>query len=142
MTINIIERTIEMTKKEAREISMGNSKKLNEFIELRKLFPDFDAVIKTPTKKRETYKGLDYGYMKAYIEKHDDEEKSIMKEFYSLRGFNEYGEKDASIEEHSFGEIRMWFLDTFPEIEAFNKKTNEKLNGIKTKRANERKISA
>ena len=54
---------------------------------------------------------------------------------------NEKGERDILIEEHSYGEIKMWFLGTYPEIEKFNEETNKKLREIKAKRAEARKAA-
>ena len=54
---------------------------------------------------------------------------------------NEDGERDVLIEEHSYGEIKMWFLSTYPEIEKFNEETNKKLKEIKAKRAEARKAA-
>ena len=78
--------------------------------------------------------------MKKYIEDHDNSDTNL-KEFYALRGMNEDGERDVLIEEHSYGEIKMWFLSTYPEIEKFNEKTNKKLKAIKAKRAEARKAA-
>ena len=58
--------------------------------------------------------------------------------FYKLRGLNEKGERDISIKEHSIGEIKMWFFDTFPEIENFNNDPDKALQKIKEKRAKAR----
>ena len=66
----------------------------------------------------------DWAYMENYIKAHDNNDENL-KDFYKLRGMNEKGEKDVLIEEHSYGEIKMWFLSTFPEIEKFNDETKD-----------------
>ena len=140
MTINYEKKTIEMTKTEAREAGNPTSEKFNELMKLRTVFPDFEVIVKTSSAKRDTLKGLDYEFMKKYIEKHD-ENGANLKMFYTLRGMNEKGERDLLIEERTYGEVKMWFLATYTEIEKFNNETKKKLNEIKTKRAEARKAA-
>ena len=140
MTINYEMKKIEMTKAESKEAGNPTSAKFEELMKLRSIFPDFEIIIKKTSVKRDTYKGLGYDYMENYIKAHDNSDTNL-KEFYTLRGMNEKGEKDVLIEEHSYGEIKMWFLSTFPEIEKFNDETNKKLKEIKAKRAEARKAA-
>ena len=140
MTINYEMKKIEMTKAESKEAGNPTSAKFEELMKLRSIFPDFAIIVKTTSVKRDTYKGLDYDFMKKYIEDHDNSDTNL-KEFYALRGMNEDGERDVLIEEHTYGEIKMWFLSTYPEIEKFNEKTNKKLKAIKAKRAEARKAA-
>ena len=140
MNINYEKKTIEMTKAESKEAGNPTNAKFEELMKLRSIFPDFEIIVKTTSVKRDTYKGLDYEFMKKYIESHDNSEENL-KEFYKLRGMNEKGERDILIEEHSYGEIKMWFLGTYPEIEKFNEETNKKLREIKAKRAAARKAA-
>lgn len=140
MNINYVNKTIEMTKTEAKEAGNPASAKFDELMKLRSVFTDFTVIVKTTSAKRDKYKGLDYDYMKKYIETHDNNEKN-MKEFNNLRGLNEKGEKDILIEESTYGEIKMWFLSTYPEIEEFNANTKKMLREIKSKRAEARKAS-
>jgi len=100
MTINFEKNTIEMTKAEAKEAGKFGSEKFNELVKFRTLCPDYEIVVKANSTKRDTYKGLDYDYMKRYIEAHDNKEEKLI-EFYKLRGLNEKGERDVSIEEHT-----------------------------------------
>ena len=86
MTINYENRTIEMTKTEAKEAGKYNSDNYNELKEIRKDFPDFRIVTKSSSRKRDTYKGLTYAYMLNYITKHAKEDDVRMKEFDRLRG--------------------------------------------------------
>ena len=140
MNINYEKKTIEMTKAEAKEAGNPTSEKFNELMRFRSVFPDFAIIVKTTSAKRETYKGLGYEYMENYIKAHDNSEANL-KEFYTLRGMNEKGERDVLIEEHTYGEIKMWFLGTYSEIEKFNEETNKKLKEIKAKRAEARKAA-
>lgn len=134
MTINFEKNTIEMTKTEAKEAGKFGSEKFNELVKLRTLCPDFEIVVKANSTNKDTYKGLDYDYMKRYIEAHDNKEENL-KMFYKLRGLNEKGERDVAIKEYSYGDVRMWFLATYPEIEEFNNDTDKTLKEIKAKRA-------
>ena len=59
--------------------------------------------------------------IEKYIMAHDDEEKSIMAEYKSLRGMSDEAEA-ACAESLSYGEIKAWFLKEFPEIAEFHKK--------------------
>ena len=137
MTLNYEKKTIEMTKAEAKEAGKFGSEKFNELVKLRTLCPNYEIVVKANATKRDTYKGLGYDYMKRYIEAHENKEENL-KMFYKLRGLNEKGERDVTIKEYSYGDIKMWFLATYPEIEEFNNKTDEELKEIKAKRAKAR----
>ena len=74
--------------------------------------------------------------MEKYIESHDDEEKSIMAEYLDLRGKSAEA-KELQAGSASFLEIRSWFLNTFPAIEAFYAKRAKILakNGSNTAKA-------
>lgn len=137
MTINYEKKVIEMTKTEAKEAGNPNSEKFEELMKYRSVFPDFAIIVKKTSVKRDTYKGLDYDYMKKYIETHDNKDENLQM-FYKLRGLNKNGVRDVSIEEHTYGEIKMWFLEAYPEIEAFNEETKNRLDEIKAKRAKAR----
>ena len=118
MKANLMERTIEMTKSEANKAGKIGSPKANELQSYRTAYPDFTIKVKEE-KKRSTYKGLDYDYMKKYIESHDDEEKTIMTEFNTLRGIVD-GIENEFVDKAKFGEVKAWFLLKFPEIERYN----------------------
>lgn len=140
MYINYENKTIEMTKKEAKEAGNPASAKFAELMELRKVLTNFNIIIKATSVKRDGYKGLDYEYMRKYIIAHDNADENL-KEFYKLRGMNENGEREVLLEEHTYGEIKMWFLGMYPEIEEFNANTKKMLREIKSKRAEARKAS-
>ena len=137
MNINYEKKTIEMTKSESKGAGVPNSEKFNELIRLRSIFPDFSIVIKSVARKTDAYKGLDYDFMIKYIKKHENSD-DILTEFYQLRGCDKDGVRNVTIKEHSYGEIKMWFLDQFPEIEKFNAETDNKLKEIKAKRSKAR----
>ncbi len=118
MNVNHITMTIEMTKVEAKAAGKFGSTAYNELVDARNSFPTYQIVIKKETKKRDTYKGLTYGYMKHYIKTHNAE---LMVEYELMRGYDN-GKKVDFVDAASYGEIKAWFLTKFPEIVAFNEK--------------------
>ena len=63
--------------------------------------------------------------MKKYILAHDDENKSIIKEFEELTGKSENSEFKIPA---SYGEVLEWFLIKFPAIKDYRKGIDEILN--------------
>lgn len=124
MTINFEDNTIEMTKTEAKLAGKVGSEEFRQLKELRADFPGFKIVVKSAPKSKDHLKGLTVAYMKTYIEAHDNEEKSIMKEFHQLRGLDENGKPIELAFVASYGELKMWFLDQYPEIENLNSTVN------------------
>ena len=84
-------------------------------MQLQKNFPGYQIeIMKSTAKKAVRFKGLDYDYMESYIKIHDE---SKLETFYQLRGLDESGKKVAMAAVASYGEIKMWFLEQFTEIE-------------------------
>lgn len=127
LTINTKARTIEMTKKFAKAASRFGSEEYNALQQARKDYPTYRVVTKTSnTKGKESNKGLTYEYMEMYIEKHDDDEKTIMAEFKMLRGTSKEAQ-EVLAEACSYHEMKDWFFDKFPAIAEFHKKREEVL---------------
>lgn len=101
ITINYKKNTIEITKSFEKKASAYGSEAYYELSEARKEFPNYRLVVKT-TKSNNSFKGMDYDFMKEYISKHDDTEK-LMEGFERLRANN-----------LSYGEIKQWFVETYP----------------------------
>lgn len=121
MIINEKKKTVEMTKKFATAAKRYDTQEYHQLQEVRSAYPNFKFVIaKHKTSSKKFYKGLTYKYMEAYIEKHDDEKKSIMQEYLNLRGKTEEAE-DAMAESVGYLEMKDWFLKKFPAIEEFHK---------------------
>ena len=78
-----------------------------------------EIVSRKPAAKRDTYKGLTYDYMEMYIQKHDDEQQSIMAEYKMLRGLSDEA-KEVLAESCTYLEMREWFLAKFPAIANFH----------------------
>ena len=121
MTINSKKCVIEMSKKEAAAAMKFGTQEYMDLQEVRRDYPNFKIVVikKSGTKKIETYKGLTYAYMEMYIQKNDDEKKTIMTEYEMLRGISEEA-KEALAEPCSYQEMRDWFLKKFPAIAKFH----------------------
>jgi len=139
MTINYVNGKIEMTKTEAKAASIYGSDAYNDLQNAKRDNPGFAVVVVKTAKKRDCFKGLTIEFMKDYIEKHDDEEKSNMADFNRLCGKDEEG-KALNMSAASYGEIRMWFLSAYPEFEAYTQKRDELLNSIR--QANKAKRAA
>ena len=123
MTINFRTNTIEMTKKFAKAAGKFGSDEYKSLQAARKDYPNFKIVTvsRSSGSKKETYKGLTYEYMELYIQKHDDEKKSIMAEYEMLRGLSQEAQ-EALAEPCSYIEMKVWFLKKFPAIAEFHKK--------------------
>ena len=144
MRANIENRTIEMTKVEAKAAGKITSEKFKELKAYKEAYPGFEVVIVAASRKKSAYSGLTYEYMEAYIEKHDDENNTIMVEFNKLRAIVSEADKknlggmSEALKAASYGEIREWFLATFEEIKKFHEdheKEVEKILKSKKKKA-------
>ena len=136
MRANIENRTIEMTKVEAKAAGKITSEKFKELKAYKEAYPGFEVVIVAASRRKSAYSGLTYEYMEAYIEKHDDENKTIMIEFNKLRAIvsdedkKNLGGMSETLKAASYGEIREWFLNTFVEIKEFHEKHNKEVEEI------------
>ena len=135
MNANLMNKRIEMTKTEAKNAGKPNTEDYKMLVELMKNFPTFQIEIrKSAAKRTDRFKGLDYDYMKQYIELHDA---TKMETFYELRGLDENGHKVGMTAVASYGEIKMWFLTQFPEIERMGERVNQIIE--ETRKAREAK---
>ena len=135
MFANPITKKIEMTKTEAAKAGKIGTKEFNEFCALSEKFHFSDIeIIKTNTKSVDHLKGLTYEFMENYIKAHKEE---LLTVFYELCGKDENGKKINFGVKLSYGEVRMWFLEQFPEIENFEarKKLDDKMEAVRKARA-------
>lgn len=114
MTINYTDKTIEMTKREEKSARQFGSEMYNRLKAARADFPTFQVIVKTTPRKKTSFKGLTYAYMEQYISTHD-ESGEIMRKFNVLRGKVE-GDAGQFAESASYGQIKQWFLLTFPVL--------------------------
>ena len=121
MKINQKNRAIEMSKKFAKAAAVFGSKEYRQLQEVRQDYPNFRVVTvsRKAVAKKETVKGLSYEYMERYIQKYDDDKKSIMAEYLMLRGKTAEAE-EALAESCTYLEMREWFLKKFPAIAQFH----------------------
>ena len=123
MFTNHMTKKIEMTKTEAKAAGKPNTAEYNTLLEQMKNFPGYQIeIVKTAAKKVDRFKGLDYDYMESYIKSHDESKLEI---FYELRGLDKNGKKVGMAAAASYGEIKMWFLTQFPEIEEMSENVNK-----------------
>ena len=115
MYANLMTKKIVMTKTEAKAAGKPNTTEYNALLDLMKNFPGFQMeIVKSTAKKVDRFKGLNYDYMENYIKSHNSE---LLEIFYELRGLDEDGKKVSMAASATYGEVKMWFLTQFPEIE-------------------------
>lgn len=134
MKANLINKTIEMSKSEAKAAGRIGSEKFKELKKYQRAYPDYTICIIEAPKKKSQYSGLNYDYMEKYIKncnKSDEEKEAIMKEFRTLRGLDvENHAKCINVKVASYAEIKKWFLNKFSEIKNFNTEQNKKIAEI------------
>lgn len=126
VTLNHENKTIEITKQFKKAACRFGSEEYKAIKEAVDAHPGYRVVTKT-VKKTDSYKGLTFAFMEKYIKSHDDENKSIMAEFNELRAKSEEAIA-MGFDSMTYGEIKKWFFETFPEIEAFQARREAILN--------------
>lgn len=140
MFANYEKKIIEMTKSESKSAGKVGTTEYEMLKELRSENPTFRIVIKA-SKSRDNMKGLTVAYMKKNIEAHDDAEKTNMTIFNALRGLDADGNEIELARVASYGELKMWFLDTYPEVENMNKTVDDILAKAKKNREAKRQAA-
>ena len=132
MNANIFSRKIEMTKAEAKAAGKIDSEKYEELRKYMKEFPGFEIQIKAPAKRKVEFRGLDYKFMREYIQKHDDADGTIMAEFRTLTAQDkkEKIEGSENLEAAGYLDVKKWFLAKFPEIKNFKDEHSKKVQEI------------
>ena len=133
MRANIGMKVIEMNKTEAKAAGQVGTREFEELAELRAAYPGFRVVIKA-TKSKNDMKGLTVSYMEKYIKAHDDDDGTIMKEFYTLRGLDEHGTKVDFAPAAPYGQLKLWFLDKYPHVEQMTDTVNKIIEQAKKNR--------
>ena len=128
LNINNKNRTIEMTKQFAKEASRFGSDAYKQLQDARRDYPNY-RIITRKTKRVDKYLGLTFNFMENYIRSHDDEEGTVLAEFYDLRGISEEA-KAMGAPPLSYGEIKSWFLEQYPEFAEFQEKREKLLNKV------------
>lgn len=143
LTLNTKNYTIEMDKKFATAASNVFSAEYEKLQEVRRAYPTYEVVTVTRKEKVTATSGLTFEFMELYIEKHDNDKKSIMAEFKMLRATDE-DSKALGMKGESYIKIRAWFLEQYPEVQKVANKREQLLKDIREKRtaANEAKKEA
>jgi len=134
MNANLETKKIEMTKNEAKEAGKLNTDKFHELRQYMAMYPTFEIQIKAPSKRKVEFRGLTYEYMKSYIQKHDDENGTIMAEFRELIAQDKKDKVEGAehLEAAGYLDVKKWFLAKFPEIKDYKEQHAEKVQKILT----------
>ena len=136
MNANLYTKKIEMTKSEAKAAGNIKSEKFEELRQYMEMYPGYEIQIKAPAKRKVDLKGLDYKYMRSYIQKSTREDKAeIMEMFNTLIAQDKKDGKKGSehLEAAGYLDVREWFLATFPEIKQNKENHKEKVQAILAK---------
>ena len=133
--INDKNRTIEISKKFANEAKKYGTEEYRMLQEARKDYPRYKVTVKATAKRADSFKGLNQDYMWNYIKTHDkkDEQGNAVDNlsvFYDLTGRDAEGNKKAFSEVATYGELKKWFLEQYPEV-AMKRETIDKILGKK-----------
>ena len=128
MKINYEKSVIELTAKEAREAESYGSPAFLTLMDAKRQLEGFTVEVKSKSKCTATFKGLNREFMQKHIEDHPIEGKDLMAEFNSLCGLDSEGNKKAFAAVASVGELRMWFLNSYPEFAEGRSKIDEILD--------------
>ena len=127
MTINFAVRSIELTAAEMKEAQKYGSDMYKELCAARRDNPGFKVVEVKAKKSKSDFADLNMKTIKAYVEKHGDDEQKEHFAFISKRRITEDGEY---VEAQSFFEIKKWFLSEFSELKKARKEYREKVQKI------------
>ena len=133
MNANLLCKRIEMSKNEAKAAGKLGSTEFNLLKQYRKEYPGFEIYIKPASRRKTEFKGLDYKYMRTYIQKCKREDKAaIMEKFNTLTAQDKKDGKENTehLEAASYMDVKSWFLATFPEIVQYRKDHEEKVKTI------------
>ena len=112
-TINVNRKnnTIELTKTFEKKASKYGTEEYNDLQAVRRDYPTYKVVVRSSSKKarKNAMKGLDYDFMRGFIERHDNSEKN-MGAFKRM-----IGESEDSVTTLTYGEVKRWFLDQYKD---------------------------
>ncbi len=118
LKINHKDKQLIMDRTFARLAENTRSEEYTHLQQVRRDYPEYTVVKRTirTNPKKETYKGLSYGYMQDYILRHETEENALaaIKEFNELRTISKCHKQGLR-----YPTIKRWFLEKYPEIVEF-----------------------
>ena len=132
MKANLINKTIEMSKSEAKAAGKIGSEKFKELKKYQRAYPDYTICIIEAPKRKSEFSGLNYKFMETHIKncKRDDKNQ-IIEEFNTLRGIgNKNRSEFEKVKVASYLEVKTWFLKKFPEIQQFKENHSNKIAEI------------
>ena len=134
MNANLMTKKIEMSKKEAKAAGKIGTPEFEELKNYMAIYPGFEIQIKAPAKRKVEFRGLDYNYMRTYIQKHDDEDGKIMAEFRELIAQDKKDKVEGAehLEAAGYFDVRDWFLARFPEIKQYKEAHAKRVQEILT----------
>ncbi len=136
ITVNRSNRTIEVTKSFDLKASRYGTEEYETLNAVLRDNPSFNVVVKAAAKRSDPYAGLTFDFMRGYIAKHDDVEGTNMETFLGLIGDSDEA-RALGFGAACYGEVRAWFLATYPAFEAFAAKRKAVLSIYKGSCADE-----
>ena len=137
MYADLFANVIVLTKSEAHNAGKPGTDEYTNLMKLRTDFPGYPTKIAPAPKKTNRLKGLDYPYMEKYIKENKSE---LITEFYELCGKDADGKKKEMAATATYGEVKMWFLAKFPDIEKMEEKINKIVEDARKAREEARKV--
>ena len=131
MKINHMNCTIELTKTEMKAAEKFGSEMYMTLREARQDNPNYRVKLVAPSKKVDRHKGLTADAMKKFILKHDDENQTILKQFYQLRGLTPEGKEDEFGCAVSYGELQQGFFMNYPECKEMHGNVNKIMEKVR-----------
>lgn len=123
--INEKNHIIEMTKKFAAAAKHYGTPEYDDLQNARRDYPKYRVVTKKTAKRKDRYKGLNYRYMENYIINHNA---NLLNSFYELCGKSFDGAEMDFAPAASYGVIKKWFLNEFPELSLQGGRNRETVN--------------
>lgn len=102
-TVNAAEKTISASKSALTRAANPYSKEYKELNKLLAQHPRF-SVVEKHSRKKNTYDGMDFPFMQAYIRTQKDGE-LLLAEFETVKLLNN----------NKYGPVKKWFFDTFKD---------------------------
>ncbi len=113
MKIDATNRKIIMDKTFAKNAAIYGSEEYGKLQNCRRDYPEYSVVTRSIKKNpgKESYRGLNYGYIEEYIMNHDNAEKNMA--IYKQK------REIANCRSVRFPVIKKWFLETYPEVATY-----------------------
>jgi hypothetical protein len=109
-------KSIVITKAFSKNASTYGTTEYKDLIKIKNDFRDYQIVVRSVPKRKRGINDISLTDMETYIQKHDDEEKSIMSTFKSM--VNE--KAGENLKRTSFFTIKKWFFEQYPELKPTN----------------------